>query len=63
MLAPRDTLWSTPGEGVAVACDLLRLTSADTVYDVGCGDGRFLVEAAKRGATCVGVACPSPAFL
>ena len=55
MLAPRDTLWSTPGEGVAVACDLLRLTSADTVYDVGCGDGRFLVEAAKRGATCVGV--------
>ena len=55
MLAPRHKLWSTPGEGVALACDMLELTSADTVYDVGCGDGRFLVEAARRGATCIGV--------
>ena len=27
---------------------------ADVVYDLGCGDGRFLVAAARRGATGVG---------
>ena len=55
MLAPRQKLWSTPGEGIVVACDLLELSSSDVVYDVGCGDGRFLVEACRRGATCVGL--------
>ena len=53
MLAPRKTLWSTPGVGVEAACQLLRLGAADKVIDVGCGDGRFLLEAAKRGARAV----------
>ena len=48
MLAPRHKLWSTPGEGVALACDMLELTSADTVYDVGCGDGRFVTTAVQK---------------
>ena len=54
MLAPRQKLWSTPREGVAKACDLLALGPNDRVFDVGCGDGRFLIEAAKRGAAGVG---------
>jgi ribosomal protein L11 methylase PrmA len=28
---------------------------ADVVYDLGCGDGRIVVEAARRGARAVGV--------
>ena len=55
MLAPRKTLWSTPGVGVEAACQLLRLGAQDKVIDVGCGDGRFLLEAAKRGAHAVGL--------
>ena len=55
MLAPRKTLWSTPGVGVEAACQLLRLGAADKVIDVGCGDGRFLLEAARRGARAVGL--------
>ena len=55
MLAPRKTLWSTPGVGVEAACELLRLGTPDKVIDVGCGDGRFLLEAAKRGASAVGL--------
>ena len=53
MLAPRKTLWSTPGVGVEAACQLLRLGAQDKVVDVGCGDGRFLLEAARRGAHAV----------
>ena len=55
MLAPRKTLWSTPSAGVEAACQLLRLGAEDKVVDVGCGDGRFLLEAAKRGAHAVGL--------
>jgi len=33
---------------------LIDITSADTVIDLGSGDGRLLVEAAKRGATVIG---------
>ena len=31
-----------------------RVGPKDVVYDLGCGDGRFLVAAARRGATGVG---------
>jgi SAM-dependent methyltransferase/uncharacterized membrane protein YphA (DoxX/SURF4 family) len=37
---------------------MLRLgdvTAADTVYDLGCGDGRIVIAAAERGAQAVGV--------
>lgn len=33
---------------------LVDITSADTVIDLGSGDGRLLVEAAKRGASVIG---------
>jgi cyclopropane fatty-acyl-phospholipid synthase-like methyltransferase len=39
---------------MAAAFDLLELKPGQTVYDLGCGDGRFLKEAAKRGYRAVG---------
>jgi cyclopropane fatty-acyl-phospholipid synthase-like methyltransferase len=35
--------------------DLARLTPSDVLYDLGCGDGRIVVAAAKRGAYAVGI--------
>ena len=35
---------------------LARVTSADVLYDLGCGDGRIVIAAAQRhGARCVGI--------
>ena len=31
-----------------------RLKSGDVFYELGCGDGRFVAEAAKMGATAIG---------
>lgn len=36
------------------ALDMLDLKNEQTVYDLGCGDGRFLVAAARRGLNAVG---------
>lgn len=48
MLAPRKKLWSTPGEALELAIDLLNIRDGDVVYDIGCGDGNFLTMAAER---------------
>ncbi len=42
-------------KNVDTALDLLDLAPGQTVLDLGCGDGRVLVEAAKRGANAVGI--------
>lgn len=34
---------------------LAKVGRRDVVYDLGCGDGRVLIEAARRGAKAVGV--------
>jgi SAM-dependent methyltransferase len=39
---------------VKAALDLLDLKKGQTVYDLGCGDGRFLKAAANRGLNAVG---------
>jgi SAM-dependent methyltransferase len=39
---------------VKAALDLLDLKEGQLVYDLGCGDGRFLVAAAERGLRAVG---------
>lgn len=36
------------------ALDLLDLKPGQTMLELGCGDGRVLLAAAKRGITCVG---------
>ena len=45
----------TPPEVVERMLDLAGVTSADTVYDLGCGDGRIAIAAARRGARAVGI--------
>jgi trans-aconitate methyltransferase len=46
----------TPPEVVEGMFDLLQVTSQDVIYDLGCGDGRILITAARRfGAKGVGI--------
>jgi len=51
MLAPRKKLWSTPIEVVSAAVSALdsgsELTNAATIFDVGAGDGRFVLACAE----------------
>jgi cyclopropane fatty-acyl-phospholipid synthase-like methyltransferase len=56
MLAPRKTLWSSPNVAVDASITLLNATPEDIVYDVGCGDGRFLIACAQKSqCKCVGL--------
>ena len=34
----------TNGDCVSLALDLLQIRDSDLLYDLGCGDGRFLVQ-------------------
>jgi SAM-dependent methyltransferase len=45
----------TPRDVVRTMLDLAQVGPGDVVYDLGCGDGRIVVEAARRGARGVGV--------
>jgi SAM-dependent methyltransferase len=45
----------TPPEVVRAMVQLAAVTPGDVVYDLGCGDGRIVIEAAKLGARGVGV--------
>ncbi len=46
----------TPNEAVELMLNMAQVTSADTVYDLGSGDGRIVIAAAQRfGARGVGV--------
>ncbi len=40
----------TPEAVVEAMMDLARVGPGDVVYDLGCGDGRLVIAAAKRGA-------------
>ncbi len=44
----------TPQKVVDKMLDVAKVTSSDVVYDLGCGDGRIVVTAAKRGAKATG---------
>ena len=46
----------TPDDAIAAMLKLAELTPADHVYDLGCGDGRLLIQAAlDYGVTAVGI--------
>ena len=46
----------TPNEVVDKMLELAKVTAKDTVYDLGCGDGRIVITAAQKyGARSVGV--------
>ena len=61
MLAPTKRLFSTPPVIAEVALEMLGLTPEDTLFDLGCGDGSFLIRAAAAsGCRCVGVEIDGP---
>jgi SAM-dependent methyltransferase len=45
----------TPDDVVTAMLDVAKVTKNDVVYDLGCGDGRIVIAAAKRGARGVGI--------
>ena len=45
----------TAAEAIEAALDMAAVRAGDRVFDIGCGDGRLLIAAAQRGATCVGI--------
>lgn len=52
----RDVPFVPTDEAVVEAMlDLANVGRGDVVYDLGCGDGRIIIEAGKRGARGVGV--------
>jgi cyclopropane fatty-acyl-phospholipid synthase-like methyltransferase len=56
MLAPRKTLHSTPLLVFSGALERLKVQPKDVLYDIGCGDGRCVIEAAQKyGIKAVGI--------
>src|SRR5262245_40700890 len=54
--AGKDVIWvPTPQALVDKMMELAKVTPNDTVYDLGSGDGRTVITAAKRGATATGI--------
>ena len=52
----KDVVWvPTPQGLVERMLDMAKLTSKDVLYDLGSGDGRTVIAAAKRGAQAYGV--------
>ena len=53
--SPDVVYMSTPHDVVAKMLEMANVTNDDVVYDLGCGDGRIVVTAAKRhGCEAVG---------
>src|SRR3954463_12115436 len=54
--AGKDVVWvPTPQAVVDKMLDMAKVTSSDFVMDLGSGDGRTVITAAKRGATAMGI--------
>ncbi len=52
----KDVIWvPTPEALIAVMLDMAQVTPSDYVIDLGSGDGRIVIAAAKRGATALGI--------
>ncbi len=52
----KDVIWvPTPEELVQAMLDLAKVTPNDYVIDLGSGDGRIVIAAAKRGARATGI--------
>ena len=52
----KDVVWvPTPQALVDKMLDMAKVTPSDYVMDLGSGDGRTVITAAKRGATAVGI--------
>ena len=54
--AGKDVVWvPTPQELVNKMLDLAKVTPQDNLIDLGSGDGRIVIAAAKRGARALGI--------
>jgi Methyltransferase domain len=54
--AGKDVIWvPTPQELVDKMLDMAKVTAKDYVIDLGSGDGRTVITAAKRGAKALGI--------
>ena len=54
--AGKDVVWvPTPQAVVDKMLDMAKVTKTDVVYDLGSGDGRTVITAAKRGARAFGI--------
>src|SRR4030095_6746244 len=54
--AGKDVVWvPTPQDLVNTMLDMAKVTPQDLVMDLGSGDGRTVITAAKRGARAIGV--------
>ena len=52
----KDVIWvPTPNELIQKMLDMAKLTPSDVHFDLGSGDGRTVIAAAKRGTKAVGV--------
>jgi precorrin-6B methylase 2 len=52
----KDVIWvPTPNELINAMLDLAKVTPSDFVMDLGSGDGRIVIAAAKRGAHAMGI--------
>jgi len=52
----KDVIWvSTPHSMVNTMLDMAKVTAKDYVIDLGSGDGRTVIAAAKRGARALGI--------
>jgi len=47
--------WQTPPEVVEAMLDLAAVRPGERLLDLGCGDGRIVLAAARRGAEAIGV--------
>ena len=53
--AKEESFEGTPAAVVPVMISLLELSKSDRFVDVGCGDGRLVIEAAKAGVSATGI--------
>jgi precorrin-6B methylase 2 len=52
----KDVVWvPTPDEVVQRMLQIVAVTPADVVYDLGAGDGKIAIAAARLGATAIGI--------
>ncbi len=52
----KDVIWvPTPEELITAMLDMAKVTPKDFVIDLGSGDGRIVIAAAKRGARAMGI--------
>ncbi len=47
--------WQSPPDVVERMLDIAKVGAGDCLIDLGCGDGRIVVAAARRGARAIGV--------